>query len=303
MYKFEKELMFQIHRNFEDNSSFLNWVKSLKNVSKEKIQSILLNILRTNKTLIPAVIGALLASTPVMIIDDVIDKFNDSDKKEIVEILEDVDEFKFDENKFLKKLSMRESSNDWTAVNQYGYIGKYQIGYIALLDISDKLELNYFKSLKGNKKQKIKKMMNDFVKTYKSIHILELQNTKKIKKIKKLKISEEEKKRKIDSIFENEKKSKKEIIEKLSNIFSEKEQDETIKKIIKNNEHYLRRYKKYNNTVVDNVNITWTGMLAAAHLKGAKSVKEFLNSNGKTNPKDANGASVKFYLKHFEKLD
>lgn len=295
IYQFEKELLFQLHKNFEDTSSFLNWLKSLKNLSKEKIQSIILNVLKTNKILLPSVISIILTASPVFQLNDIISTFNDKDKKEILDEITKVDEFNFDEEKFLKKLSHRESSNDWTVVNQHGYVGKYQIGYIAMLDIADDLSLKYFNQLKGSKKEKIKKLL-------KANKFLEKNNLKQINQIKKLKIDEALKQTKISKILENAKNIKSDNIKKLENIFSEKEQDETIRKIMKSNE-YLRRYKRYNNKVIDSVNITWPGMLAAAHLKGAKSVKQFLESNGKINPKDGNGASVKFYLSHFENLD
>lgn len=37
--------------------------------------------------------------------------------------------------KFLNKLSIKESSGNWKAINRYGYIGKYQFGGAALKDL------------------------------------------------------------------------------------------------------------------------------------------------------------------------
>jgi hypothetical protein len=306
-HNFEKELLFQLSKTFENSNSFMNWLKSIKNLSIEKIEKILSNVLKTNKTLIPAVITFLISTTPIIDLSNVISTFAEKDQ---IVLLNEIDkevekkDFSFDESKFLNKLSHRESSNNWKVVNQYGYIGKYQIGYIALLDVSKDLELSYFKNLKGTKKEKIKKLLNDFIENSNALKNTQHINAKKIAIIKKsINIKNSEKESKINDILENEKIFKKKTIAKLTSIFSEKEQNETIKKIIKNNEYYLRRYKKYIGAVIDSTNITWTGMLAAAHLKGATSVKEFINTNGKSNPKDANGASVKFYLTHFEKLN
>jgi len=38
-------------------------------------------------------------------------------------------------NSFLKELSFKESSGNWKSINEYGYIGLYQFGKIALIDI------------------------------------------------------------------------------------------------------------------------------------------------------------------------
>jgi len=46
-------------------------------------------------------------------------------------------------NDFLESLAMRESSNDYAAVNQFGYMGRYQLGGLALQDAG-------FQDEKGN---------------------------------------------------------------------------------------------------------------------------------------------------------
>jgi len=38
-------------------------------------------------------------------------------------------------NEFLEKLAFRESSGNWKAINRFGYMGKYQMGKLALRDI------------------------------------------------------------------------------------------------------------------------------------------------------------------------
>jgi len=47
---------------------------------------------------------------------------------------------------FLKKLAWRESRGDWKTINQYGYMGKYQIGKKALVDIGmDSINVEEFR--------------------------------------------------------------------------------------------------------------------------------------------------------------
>jgi hypothetical protein len=57
--------------------------------------------------------------------------------------------------------------------------------------------------------------------------------------------------------------------------------------------------EKYDGTLLNGIWITESGILAAAHLGGAGSVKKYFRSNGKRFMKDAFGASVKSYLKAF----
>lgn len=57
--------------------------------------------------------------------------------------------------------------------------------------------------------------------------------------------------------------------------------------------------QKYEGEVLDGVRITESGILAAAHLGGAGSVKRFLRSNGKYKCKDNYGTSVKHYMRDF----
>ena len=61
--------------------------------------------------------------------------------------------------------------------------------------------------------------------------------------------------------------------------------------------------KKFEGKCINNVLITESGILAAAHLGGAGSVKKFLNSNGKKIKKDAFGTSIISYLKKFSNYD
>lgn len=60
---------------------------------------------------------------------------------------------------------------------------------------------------------------------------------------------------------------------------------------------------KYVGRVINNCLITQSGLLAGAHLKGAGSVAQYLNSNGYKNPQDAFGTSVETYIKKFSGYD
>lgn len=61
--------------------------------------------------------------------------------------------------------------------------------------------------------------------------------------------------------------------------------------------------KKYDGKVVNGILITESGILAAAHLGGAGSVKRYFKNNGKKYIKDAYGTSIRSYLKAFGGYD
>ena len=54
---------------------------------------------------------------------------------------------------------------------------------------------------------------------------------------------------------------------------------------------------------IQGIEITESGILAAAHLAGAGNVKKFLRSNGEHNAKDAFGTDIKDYMKRFAGYD
>ncbi|MBT8316858.1 MAG: peptidoglycan-binding protein LysM [Lutibacter sp.] len=54
---------------------------------------------------------------------------------------------------------------------------------------------------------------------------------------------------------------------------------------------------------INGIEITESGIIAAAHLSGAGNVKKYLRSNGKTQFKDAYGSSIQHYLKLFSGYD
>lgn len=62
--------------------------------------------------------------------------------------------------------------------------------------------------------------------------------------------------------------------------------------------------KKYDGTVVKGIEITKSGMIAAAHLAGAGSVKKFLrNKNSGRKIADAYGTEIEDYFKQFANYD
>jgi hypothetical protein len=57
--------------------------------------------------------------------------------------------------------------------------------------------------------------------------------------------------------------------------------------------------EEYRGKVIDGVRVTESGILAAAHLGGAGSVRKYLESNGRKKCKDGYGTTIKSYLKQF----
>ncbi|PKA81912.1 hypothetical protein ATE92_0025 [Ulvibacter sp. MAR_2010_11] len=70
------------------------------------------------------------------------------------------------------------------------------------------------------------------------------------------------------------------------------------------NKWILRKdIKRYKGRTIGGVYITESGILAAAHLAGAGNVKKFLRSEGAEGFADANGTSIRYYLKKFSGYD
>ena len=77
-------------------------------------------------------------------------------------------------------------------------------------------------------------------------------------------------------------------------------QEKAFVALLKRNKWELRDViKEFRGKIVGGVRVTESGILAAAHLGGAGSVRKFLESNGKKKCKDQYGASVKSYMKEF----
>jgi hypothetical protein len=82
-------------------------------------------------------------------------------------------------------------------------------------------------------------------------------------------------------------------------MWSEAEQDQAMINLMKKNKQYLKNYSDYVGKTINDIEITWSGLLAAAHLGGQKHVKEFLESDGKKDFADANEVKISVYLKEF----
>ena len=126
---------------------------------------------------------------------------------------------------FLNAMGHRESSNDYTVINRFGYMGKYQFGNSTL------------KTLKINVSR------TEFINDPELQEYAMLQN------------------------------------------------------LLYNKKRLKRYIKKYDGTIVNGILITESGLLAAAHLGGAGSVKKWFRT-GKAR-KDGNGVKITSYMKQF----
>lgn len=85
---------------------------------------------------------------------------------------------------------------------------------------------------------------------------------------------------------------------------SPKLQERAFKALLSKNKWELRKeIPKYEGKIINGVKITESGLLAAAHLAGAGSVKKFLRSNGQNGFRDGFGTSLKSYIKKFGGYD
>lgn len=81
-------------------------------------------------------------------------------------------------------------------------------------------------------------------------------------------------------------------------------QDKAFKALVAKNKWELRNeIEKYCGRVINGVEITESGIIAAAHLSGAGSVKKYLKSNGRNGFKDGFGTSLRSYIKKFGSYD
>jgi len=70
------------------------------------------------------------------------------------------------------------------------------------------------------------------------------------------------------------------------------------------NKWILRRdIKRFEGRIIEGVQVTESGILAAAHLAGAGNVKKYLRSGGALAFQDAFGTSIRYYLKKFSGYD
>lgn len=81
-------------------------------------------------------------------------------------------------------------------------------------------------------------------------------------------------------------------------------QERAFKALLSKNKWELRReIDRYEGKIIRGIKITESGILAAAHLAGANSVKNFLNTNGRNTFHDGFGTSLKSYIKRFGGYD
>ncbi|RKS95494.1 hypothetical protein BC952_1182 [Flavobacterium limicola] len=73
--------------------------------------------------------------------------------------------------------------------------------------------------------------------------------------------------------------------------------------LAKNKWELKKEIEKYEGTIMNGIRITESGILAAAHLGGAGTVKKYFKNKGKRNFRDAYGSSVKSYMKMFGGYD
>jgi len=81
-------------------------------------------------------------------------------------------------------------------------------------------------------------------------------------------------------------------------------QEEVFQTNIARNKWILRRdIKRFEGKRIKGVNVTESGMLAAAHLAGAGNVKKYLRSYGRYDVKDVYGTSMAKYIRKFSGYD
>ena len=83
-------------------------------------------------------------------------------------------------------------------------------------------------------------------------------------------------------------------------IFPPEMQVEVLKALIRCNEAELERYICYVGKKINGITITKSGLLAGAHIGGARGVKLYLLSDGKINRRDMNGTTIGRYIKVFQ---
>jgi len=81
-------------------------------------------------------------------------------------------------------------------------------------------------------------------------------------------------------------------------------QEKAFETNIARNKWILRRdIKRFTGKKIGGVQVTESGILAAAHLAGAGNVKKYLRSYGKNDVTDAYGSNISYYMKKFAGYD
>lgn len=82
------------------------------------------------------------------------------------------------------------------------------------------------------------------------------------------------------------------------------QQERAFKALCSVNKYILRKdIKRSVGQTINGIEITESGILAAAHLSGAGNVKKYLRSNGGNNLSDAFGSSIEYYMTKFSGFD
>ena len=80
-------------------------------------------------------------------------------------------------------------------------------------------------------------------------------------------------------------------------------QEKAFESLLSLNKYRLRNYFKHVGRTINGIKVTESGMLSAAHLVGATSVKKWLRTDGRKNRADANGTTVETYMSKFGGYD
>lgn len=81
-------------------------------------------------------------------------------------------------------------------------------------------------------------------------------------------------------------------------------QEEALYAYLARNKWVLRKeIERYEGQIIDGVEVTESGILAAAHLAGPNGVKRFFRSGGTSDSGDAFGTTIKQYLRRFAHYD
>jgi hypothetical protein len=88
-----------------------------------------------------------------------------------------------------------------------------------------------------------------------------------------------------------------------SSIFPRELQRLALESLIKVNLSLLKDYKHYIGDTIKGVVVTKSGLIAASHLGGARTVQLYLASNGRVNKEDCLGTSVGDYMRKFGKYE
>jgi len=86
-------------------------------------------------------------------------------------------------------------------------------------------------------------------------------------------------------------------------VFPPELQRKVLESLIKVNMVLLKDYNHYIGQTIRGVTVTKSGLIAAAHLGGARSVRLFLTSGGKLDKEDTLGTAVSNYMKKFSFYD